>query len=529
MAYPTEVNAVQTAPTTGALGSTTPTHSVLHDQYRSALLSLKDKIDPAVFYVDGLVENDDTAAAANTALIQAALDAARAWGVVRGPMHPYLTAANEGWGTVKTPPGLYYIDRSVLSGLTTKCLWLGNVKLQGHSMGTRLRIKSGTGTNASPCGGIGIRDNTSYVGIEDITIDGAHGAGETVTDTSNLSHGIDLVRSGVADLYDGAFWMKNVMIFGWQGHGLKADGGTTTLRAWDIYSYHNKADGFRLKTDQALWGCKAGNNTADGFVVDSGTDVQLVGCKAFGGTRGFVIGYSESILLSNCQAEDFQGLCGIYLSVIRGCQVNGVVYRCQSSDSLSTPLWVEDAGTAQTNPYSGDRPFSNVIDVVFRNVTPDNVTYFAPKYGLVTRNIGGGTQIRLTMEPGVWATGRHNSLGTSYNGQISWNSSAQDSVVTPAAFATPYTPDADLAEVNVMPALTANLTINAPANPWRGQRLHFFFTQDATGTRTVTFNSVFKKAGAAFTASTGNGAKCSISFLYDGTAWMETDRALATA
>ena len=44
MAYPTEVNAVQPAPT-GNLGTTSPTHRQSHDQYRSALLSIKDKID----------------------------------------------------------------------------------------------------------------------------------------------------------------------------------------------------------------------------------------------------------------------------------------------------------------------------------------------------------------------------------------------------------------------------------------------------------------------------------------------------
>lgn len=44
MAYPTEVNAVVVAPS-GNLGTTTPTHRQSHDQYRDALLSIKDKID----------------------------------------------------------------------------------------------------------------------------------------------------------------------------------------------------------------------------------------------------------------------------------------------------------------------------------------------------------------------------------------------------------------------------------------------------------------------------------------------------
>ena len=46
MAYPTEVDAVQLAPSGSSfLGSSSPTHTQLHDQYRAALLSIEDKID----------------------------------------------------------------------------------------------------------------------------------------------------------------------------------------------------------------------------------------------------------------------------------------------------------------------------------------------------------------------------------------------------------------------------------------------------------------------------------------------------
>jgi hypothetical protein len=44
VAYPTEVNAVVVAPA-GNLGTTSPTHRQLHDQYRTALLSIAGKID----------------------------------------------------------------------------------------------------------------------------------------------------------------------------------------------------------------------------------------------------------------------------------------------------------------------------------------------------------------------------------------------------------------------------------------------------------------------------------------------------
>lgn len=44
MAYPTEVNAVAVAPS-GNLGTTVPTHTQSHDQYRAALISIQGKID----------------------------------------------------------------------------------------------------------------------------------------------------------------------------------------------------------------------------------------------------------------------------------------------------------------------------------------------------------------------------------------------------------------------------------------------------------------------------------------------------
>jgi hypothetical protein len=44
VAYPTEVDAVVVAPA-GNLGTSSPTHRQLHDQYRTALLSVKGKID----------------------------------------------------------------------------------------------------------------------------------------------------------------------------------------------------------------------------------------------------------------------------------------------------------------------------------------------------------------------------------------------------------------------------------------------------------------------------------------------------
>jgi len=96
----------------------------------------------------------------------------------------------------------------------------------------------------------------------------------------------------------------------------------------------------------------------------------------------------------------------------------------------------------------------------------------------------------------------------------------QDSLQSPA-FAASLTIDASAGDTVVVGALTANITaVNAPTNPTTGQRLTILFLQDGTGGRTVAgWNAVFKQAWA----DTGNtlNKRSSISFVYDGTNWIQ--------
>ncbi len=80
-------------------------------------------------------------------------------------------------------------------------------------------------------------------------------------------------------------------------------------------------------------------------------------------------------------------------------------------------------------------------------------------------------------------------------------------------------PDANIAEVHNIGTLTGNITIAAPTNPQTGQRLTLNYTQNATGSWTITYNAVFK---AAAPAVGGANQKGSHSFVYDGTNWVQT-------
>lgn len=64
--------------------------------------------------------------------------------------------------------------------------------------------------------------------------------------------------------------------------------------------------------------------------------------------------------------------------------------------------------------------------------------------------------------------------------------------------------------------LTGNVTVNAPATGQPGQTLLFVFTQDTTGGRAVSWNSVYR---VSWQPSTFANARNTILFVYDGTNW----------
>lgn len=87
------------------------------------------------------------------------------------------------------------------------------------------------------------------------------------------------------------------------------------------------------------------------------------------------------------------------------------------------------------------------------------------------------------------------------------------------AFAASYTPDLSLGNHINVGTLTDNVTINAPTNSILGQRLSFFFLQDGTGGRTVTWNATYKVSWS----DTGNTAnkRAAVEFYYNGSNWLQ--------
>jgi hypothetical protein len=94
------------------------------------------------------------------------------------------------------------------------------------------------------------------------------------------------------------------------------------------------------------------------------------------------------------------------------------------------------------------------------------------------------------------------------------------------AYAASITVNAQDGDRVIIGALTGGLTLNAPTNGYRGQTLTFYFLQDGTGGRTITWNAAFRKAADGAGAANQKGITM---FLYDGTEWVQFGGALAFA
>lgn len=326
MTYPTEVNAVAVSPTTGTLGGTTPTHPVLHDQYRTALRSIRDKIDTV--YVSGLVPGDvGTNAAANLTALQAALDAAEA----------------RGGGRVILPPGGIY-QFAGTANIGSRVVYDGNA-----GWGAIHKLANGTSTTATPKPVLAAKGNSNYVGVENLYIDGN---ASNQVDTGFASNGIDFYSRGTtesssAPLYDGGLYVRRVMVYNCRGVGFYLRGDATTMQVSDCYSYHNQSEGFWMKSDFEIHNCIAANNGGEGFRVYSGTSGRLTACKGFGNgfrydASDFLVHYSESIMMSDCQSEDSRWRGFTFTSVRYLSAANLVAYRCVPEQSESSAFWVED-------------------------------------------------------------------------------------------------------------------------------------------------------------------------------------------
>lgn len=423
--------------------------------------------------VEGLVDNLQAAATANTAAIQAALDLAADQGtrnvlVSDGPSGP-ITGA----GVVVLPPGNYYVDDT---------LWVPNgVIFSGTSLGSRLTLADGVSTPSAPKSVVGFYENTSAASVQWMTIECN---GQNQTDDTDASHGIDFTGStGTGEIFDGVLAATNVLVTNaTKGVGFYAWGAGNTAKLHHCHAYFCRI-GFKGKDDQAYTACVAGNSRWHGFEFTEGTSVLAVGCKSFGSARAdWAISHCRNMEFVGCQSEDFGFLAGWILQSCHFITLSGCnVYRC-ATEGEQVALWIED------NPFGDEANDSayNSIDMTIDEAP--GVAAYPIKTMLVTRDLGPGNKIHLSC--GTPSVAYHSSIGgKSLEGaEVSFGAEQGMQAVD---YDTTITPNVIQGGTIVVGPLTGDLTIDNPTVSYVGAKLTFHLEQDGTGGRTVTYGSEF--------------------------------------
>lgn len=402
------------------------------------------------------------------------------------------------------PPGIYQFSGTANIG--------SRVIYCGSGWGSIHKLANASSTTASPIPVLKAKNSSNYIGVEDLYIDGNKA---NQVDSNYASIGIDFTtRSGTegggAPVYDGGLWCSRVMVYNCRGEGFYVRGSASTMRVTDCYAYHNDGVGFWVKTDCEVTNCVAANNGGYGFFAQNATSVRWTSLKAFGNCQryqgtDFLVTYSTTVLMSDCQAEDSGQCAFVWTSCGHVTATNLVAYRCAGhlSDSNKSAFWIEDDGAGN---------LCNHFTLTGSALCNGGADAF--NYALTTRNLGPQCELNLKTEG--YAVSRRHHLSGSSDAIINLDNANRG--VQSVAYAASITPDQYKGELVVVGALTGNLTVNAPADPQLGQRLRFAFTQDGTGSRTITWNSAFVLN--SWTVESAASAKSTIAFVYDGSKWV---------
>lgn len=485
--------------------------------------------------------NDSTA-------IQAALDACLA----------------AGGGIVYFPPGTY-----LASGLNL----YGKVRLMGAANeAVILKLPNGANTfllqtyqfASLAAGGGGAGAGTSSAGeavfsIEDITFDG--------NKTNNASANVPVVR-----LYGYGYRLKNVTVRSGDDVGLYSEWSTflpapgfdSMMAQWvNVKAHDCGGHGVHMNgPHDSMWvNGEVYNNGARGVFVDakgSGFAQSMVHSWGLTQTYAMYLG-ATGCRCTDCVAE---GAITAQLAMDGDdCSFNGFIYGA----GAAVPVGIElgTGGTRQdmmvvakiNNCTSGAIKVVNdggaliVADVFQSSGTLISGTLNGlTRLDLRTNGIAGGrARFPVDVEIGqgkglkLYNAAESSFVTVDFDGSrinSTWpfrtasgqyllaGGSLRRTVQAPAHSATP-TPNVALGNIFAPAAMTANVTVGAPTNGAAGDELIFIWLQDGTGTRTVTYNAVYKTTGTgAVTAITTAASTRTIDKFItdDGTNWRLTSR-----
>jgi parallel beta-helix repeat protein len=431
-------------------------------------------------------------------------------------------ASAAGGGTVFIKAGTYDVAAAILVP--------SNVSIQGEGTATVLRYANGSGFNGILRNSDTTNGNTG-IEISHLKIDGnaSNAAGSDPRDAIWFNK---VTKSWVHHVYltncvDSAIVLDNSattdcvishnIIDTTNDIGIYVSGANSAVITDNIVLNTNSY-GIRL-TNTGNKECVVSNNRVyncglsgvDGILVavSNGDQNQINGNFVIKAGRNGIRVQSSAYVQVTCNYVSNSDQQGIYLvGPGRGvCSLNVVM----------------QSGVEASNTYSGIYLDSSSDWTLTGNRSGDSGSGTRQKYGIEeagtsNNNVIVGNMLDRNQTGGALIVGAatvvHSNRGFNPN-----NLHAQGNVTGATTF---NRANGD----KITATLTGNITVTLTSGTLVGAELELILTQDATGSRTASWPSNFKKAGGTLTLSTGANAVDVIKMVWDGTNWREVSRAL---
>jgi hypothetical protein len=331
---------------------------------------------------------------------------------------------------------------------------------------------------------------------------------------------IDLTGvDGPSILGDASLLLHNILCVGGNKAIFAPDG--TELRFDHVLCYRQQTYGIEIgATDCYLTNCtvaacgqaNSGGGSTSAFGISiAGANSRIVQCKVFGLLGSTSVAYSIA----------GSGRHEVAASEAQDCQNNAFVV---NSGSVLSACLADSCGGAGFSMTSGA-----IVD------------------GCAAVNRGGAYNMQwaATFPSGGTGTNNNHVKGLLVSGSPAMKIAPNDTVQArvgdfdaanrrgsqSVVYAATVTPDPWNGQDLYVGTLTANVTVANPSSGpdgtsaffHLGQRLTVWLTQDGTGGRTVSFGTAYKTTGAVDTTASKTSA---ITFVYDGTNWRESGRAV---
>lgn len=443
----------------------------------------------------------------DTTAIQAALNAAAPSSV---------TSATSPSNTVYIPPGIFVCGPITIPHRVT---------LKGSGIGTtRLLCKAGTTTGSTMITNV---STATMIAVRDMTLLGNLG-----NQSTNIIAGIKFNGSGAGSEYtDMRSQMSHLMVQDFTGDGVTITG-RGVCQVSDVQAWNNAGHGFSFSIDSEAVNCDAGQNGKNGFYVTGNT--KFTNCKAwFSGW--FNSGGGAAVQTTNVVTNNLGN--GFHFDgSTSGCVSTGIfaqdnagrgIYIANSSDRVTITGWASDSNNNNASATS----FANVeVTNSFQIIMRGGVSFDRsantqhPAKALSINSSANNVTVEMKTE-GFTGANKVSISGTTYQNMVkvdssdgSWN----------APFSGTVTPDLSNGSYHSVSTMTSSTTIAAPVASFNcGNPLTFRFVQDATGGRTVTWNTTYNST--LWQPNPAPNAVSTVSFTWDANSGFWTQVASAAS